>query len=113
MKTIGAFEIIDHGVDGEQYFPGCGVAFTDFEDCFTGIGETAVSALGDALEHIGTSDWDVASLESRPDFRAQADTLSPVSRIDPCEECAADPNHADRHDNEVHHYVSIRVAPAA
>ena len=44
MKKITEFEIVSHGIDGEQYFPGCGVACTSFDDVATGIGDTEQEA---------------------------------------------------------------------
>lgn len=50
MNTVIAYEIVDHGFDGASYFPGCGVAFTDFDEVYTGAGNTAAEALEDAIE---------------------------------------------------------------
>jgi hypothetical protein len=54
-KRILDHEVVDHGVEGEQYFQGCGVAYTDFDDVATGIGDTYNDALADALEGLATS----------------------------------------------------------
>lgn len=48
------FEIIDHGWDNPDYFQGCGVAFTQWQHCVTGAGDTALEALEDALEQTWT-----------------------------------------------------------
>jgi hypothetical protein len=93
------FEIVDHGCDGEQYFPGCGVAFTSFDGCVTGIGDSAREAAEDACEVLsqGLPDgmtWDafadldreVAEMSDAPSFDAEDPEISP----------------------EWHHYVSIR-----
>jgi len=50
MKMIGKFEVVDHGIDGDQYFQGCGLTFTSYEDIATGIGENFAEAVDDALE---------------------------------------------------------------
>jgi hypothetical protein len=50
MRLVTAYEIVDHGPDAESYFPGCGVAFTKFDQCFTGMGATAGDALNDAID---------------------------------------------------------------
>jgi len=47
---IGKFEVIDHGVNGSQYFQGCGVSFTEFDHVVTGYGDNFSEALEDALE---------------------------------------------------------------
>lgn len=62
-KGIEAYQVIDHGVEHSQYFQGCGVAFTEFVDCFTGIGDTAREALDDAIENAAMAGYSVESLE--------------------------------------------------
>jgi hypothetical protein len=85
------FEIIDHGCDGEQYFPGCGVSFTKYTDVITGIGDSAYEAGADAYNMLDSlpSDADTSALESAlNDLSETEDAIS---------------------DNpEFHHYVSIR-----
>lgn len=39
MKAINEIEIVDHGLDHSQYFQGCGVFGTNFNDVVTGIGD--------------------------------------------------------------------------
>lgn len=48
------FDFVDHGVHHHQMFPGCGVAFTEFDYAFNGIGHTARQAAEDALENAAT-----------------------------------------------------------
>lgn len=54
--NLTSYEIIRHGVDGSQYFQGCGTCFTDFDFVQTGIGSTEKEAFDDALECIATSE---------------------------------------------------------
>lgn len=49
-KPVASYEVIDHGIEHSQYFQGCGVAFTEYADCFTGCGNDASEALDDAIE---------------------------------------------------------------
>lgn len=58
-KTVRAFELEDHGTDHAQYFPGAGIALTDFEDIGTGVGNTPAQALEDALEVLAMSGWNI------------------------------------------------------
>src|SRR3954467_11741329 len=44
------YQVLDHGVDGSQYFPGCGVYGTRYTDVATGIGESAREAGIDAFD---------------------------------------------------------------
>lgn len=46
------YEIINHGPDHCQYWPGCGTAYTDFAHVVTGIGVDAVEAYNDAVEQV-------------------------------------------------------------
>ena len=49
-------QVINHGIEHSQYFQGCGVSFTHYDDCFTGIGASPGKAYNDALEQIAYSD---------------------------------------------------------
>lgn len=62
-KQVIEFEVIDHGIEHEQYFQGCGVSFTKFEDCFTGIGSNASEALEDALDQAEQFGYDTSDIE--------------------------------------------------
>jgi hypothetical protein len=50
------FEIVNHGPDYPDYFQGCGVAFTPFDNVVTGIGNTAKEAYFDALDSMAQQD---------------------------------------------------------
>ena len=94
MKTVIAYEIIDHGVEHEQYFQGCGTAFTEFTDVYTGIGDTPKDALEDALESAAWDDWNVDGIEN--DLSDESDIPEPED---------------DEEDGlcELYHYVSLRL----
>jgi hypothetical protein len=84
------FEIIDHGCDGEQYFPGCGASLTKFTDVITGMGDSAYEAGADAYNMLDSlSDVDCSALEK---------ALADLSEVDD----------AISDNPEWHHYVSIR-----
>jgi hypothetical protein len=61
-KTVAEYEIVDHGVEHNQYFQGCGTAFTRFTDVATGVGDDPQAALDDALESLAQSGWDVEEI---------------------------------------------------
>lgn len=65
MRPIVEFEIIDHGVEHEQYFQGCGLAFTSFKDVSTGCGYGCAEAIDDALEQLAMNDWETEGMEQR------------------------------------------------
>lgn len=90
MKNIKSFEIIDHGVENSQYFQGCGVAFTEFTDVATGIGDSAADALEDALEFLAQNDWDTKLIEIKYPFMSKK-------------------NDVPANSEDVYHYVSVRV----
>lgn len=94
-KRITDYEIIDHGVQHSQYFPGCGVAFTYFSHVVTGIGETAFEAALNAIEQIQMlGDYDTDGIEIAHLVRMPGD--------DRLKDESGD-IHPD-----FHHYVSIR-----
>lgn len=90
MKTIVDYQIIDHGVQHSQYFQGCGVSFTPFDEVATGIGESAYEALEDALDSLGQNDWNVNTIKNN-----MSKHLTVPADLDDC-----------------YHYVSIRVKVA-
>lgn len=97
-KQVTVWEIVDHGVDHAQYFPGQGVCNTEFTDVATGTGATYVEALDDTIEQLATGGWDVDLLAAAEAMHPDADTFE-IGLEDDEEE----PN------NEVWYYVSVMV----
>lgn len=64
-KTITDFELVDHGIEHEQYFQGCGTAFTSYAECYTGCGDNPAEAVDDCLEQIACCGVDVDGMEAR------------------------------------------------
>ena len=92
-KSINSFQVLDHGVQHEQYFQGCGTAFTPFESVATGIGESPYDAMEDALEQLA-HEWEIDSV---------GNTLSKKSQLPESE------NNEGESAEGVYHYVSVRV----
>lgn len=90
MKKITDQQILDHGVNGSQYFQGCGTYGTDYTEVYTGIGDSPHEALEDALEQAATSDWDVEGITN--------DLSKEITIPEDAEE-----------ESELHHFVSIRL----
>jgi hypothetical protein len=66
MKTIGEFELIDHGAEHAQHFQGCGVAFTPYDNVATGVGNDPSEAFDDCLEMIAQQgNWDLEGMRER------------------------------------------------
>lgn len=63
MKRIRDYKLEWQGVHYPDYFQGAGTAYTDWNVCFTGCGETAKEASEDALEQAAQCDYDVENVE--------------------------------------------------
>ena len=59
-KTITAFRV-SWTADHEQYWQGHGVAFTEYDECVTGCGETLREAFEDAVEQLAMDGFDVGA----------------------------------------------------
>lgn len=94
-KAIEAFEVLDHGVEHEQYFQGCGVSMTEFTDVATGNGSSVAEAVDDALDQLAQMDWDTEGMEAR--IRKEYGRIPKRRTV------------LKRHGDECWHYVSIRV----
>jgi hypothetical protein len=102
MRTCYEFQLLDHGIDHAQYFPGCGVAFTEYKQCFTGCGSNCAEAINDALEQIAMStDYDVTELEKRMLYENGLTEWPTVPNTDKA--------HEENEESELYYYVSIRV----
>ena len=80
MKTIEGYEIIYHGIEYSDYFQGCGVAYTEFTDVATGIGNSEQEAIGDAMDQLAQKDWETSSsdLQNAYDEADPTDIISPI-----------------------------------
>src|SRR5207248_7017098 len=102
MRRIEDFELVDHGIDHEQYFQGCGVAFTDYTDVATGIGDNPAEAIDDALDQLAQNNWDVSGMEER----ILRECL-PRNSKRPRRKLPTKPRVTARH-GDAHYFVSIR-----
>lgn len=101
--TILDFQVLDHGEDGSQYFPGCGTS-VDFDYVVTGVGDTAAEALDDALESAAQDDATASPLQERAmrDYLSDPDK-SAFDTLDHSE-CG----NPDESEHDWYHYVSVR-----
>jgi hypothetical protein len=121
LKKIEDYSIRDHGVDGEQYFQGAGVAFTKWKDCFTGIGDSPGEALEDALEQLACAgEYDAESLPEGWDeglLKLTDDKIRPILEKNcECSECKNEQGARECTrdcdcfaQSELHYYVTIFV----
>lgn len=101
-KPITDYELIDHGIDGAQYFQGYTTSFTKFNRCETGCGANFAEALDDCFEQIASDgEYEIDGLEDR------------IKKDDDVTEWPTKPNtneyHAENEDSEMYYYVSIRL----
>lgn len=100
--TVTDFEVLDHGEDGSQYFPGCGTAHSKFAHVATGVGDTGAEALADALEDMAQVDATVSPLQER----IMRDYVSEPDRN--CHANCGDDCHNGDEAHDWHRYVSVR-----
>ena len=94
-SKVKDWELVDLGIDHEQYFAGFGVAFTDYTDCVVGIGDNPREALDDALEN-ADQEIDIAEIfKLYPDFLDAAKMQA--ASVEPTEE-----------NEEQHYYIGLR-----
>jgi len=105
MKKIIEYEIVDHGVEHEQYFQGCGVSHTKFDEVYTGIGSSLREALRDADEQMSMS---LGTYLQNDELEEEIENASNESLI-PKEEMHTDCGDDDCYAADVWHYASIRV----
>ena len=103
MKRIEGYKIIVRGVEWPEYFQGCGISCTRFDDVATGVGNSVVEAAEDAMEQLAQGDWDT---ESNPELLAELEGLDEKDLIEEWME----ENDIDEEEPETPYvYVSIRV----
>ena len=102
MKTISEFEIVDHGIEHEQYFQGCGISCTEYEGVATGCGDNYAEAVDDALESLAQQDWETEGMEKRI-LRQEWGRMKRVLPTKPAVKASAE---------DCHYYLSIRVKEA-
>lgn len=100
MKTIQEYEIVDHGIEHEQYFQGCGTAFTRFETVATGIGNGLKQALNDAADQLAEQGYEISN-----ELQSEIDSLDSKET----EETHTDCGDEECYSQDVYYYASIRV----
>ena len=102
MRTIGEFELTDHGIHHSQYFQGCGLSSgccgESFENVATGIGDNPAEAIDDCLEQMAQAGFETEDMEAR------------IMKQEGWDKLPKTPNAYKLHDNsgELHYHVSIR-----
>ena len=96
-RPVVEFELVDHGIEHEQYFQGCGTSCTPYTGCATGVGDNPADAIEDALDSLAMDDWDVEGM-----YECIMDELG-VNKL------PKTPRVLAKHGEEAHYYFSIRV----
>jgi hypothetical protein len=102
MATVKAFEFRDYGVDHAQYFQGAGTAYTDWDQVYVGVGDSAFEAGKDALDSL-CSGAEHVTMETFLDLEARA------SELDNAEDAHAECDLDDDDGCELNHYVALFV----
>jgi len=100
LKSVGEFQIVDHGIEHSQYFQGCGVACTKYEYVVTGIGDNCEEALEDCLDQIMTDGFNTSSIENSEDIKQYKGAIARD------QQSVSKHIHADA--DEWNYYLSIR-----
>jgi hypothetical protein len=93
-KTITDHKIEDHGVEHEQYFQGCGISHSKWDEVASGVGSSPREAYEDALDSLSQNNWAVDTLPSGGE-------LSNKSELPEADD--------DDSPDALHHYVCVYV----
>lgn len=63
VTGVTAWVLMDHGIEYFQYFQGCGISYTIFENVVTGVGNNLAEAVDDCLEQVAMNGAMVDGLE--------------------------------------------------
>lgn len=115
-RTVERFEFRDLGVDHAQYFQGAGVAYTDWDAVYVGVGDTAREAADGALEQFYQASDAIVQEDFLSLMERQQNALdNEASAHEDCT-CECEPGNdlneclGDCHDDcELNHYVALYV----
>lgn len=62
MQKVIKYQVNDHGPQNCQMFQGHGTAFSDWDDCAIGTGDSFKEAFEDAKGSLAQNDWDVSKI---------------------------------------------------
>ena len=113
MRKVESFELVDHGIEPSQYFPGCWAAFTPYTDVVTGIGDNPAEAIKDCLEQMANYDGftlvDLEELDRRMlESEYQTEWPTEPSVCGPCEYKGGVYEATECDGCEMHYRISIR-----
>lgn len=97
VKEAVEWEIVDHGMMLSDYFGGCGVCFSSYEDCYTGVGDNPREALMDAINIAEDCQWDCSRMDAEAREMPEVPSVSAIQ-----EETKQDME-------DVYYFVSIRL----
>jgi hypothetical protein len=86
-RTVADYELRDYGIDHAQYFQGAGVAYTDWEDCFIGVGNNAEDAAEDAITAAYDNGWTFTTDPDLSEFKRTPDAHDECELV--CDACLA------------------------
>jgi hypothetical protein len=100
-RQFDKWQVIDHGIEHSQYFQGCGTAFTEYDQCVTGIGAHFAEAYDDACDMLAQSEPNTVDFNKLDkDTIEQFGTTKGTLPKRPCV--------TSKHGDECYYHVSIR-----
>lgn len=103
IKLVEDHQWVDFGIDGSQYWPGIGVAFTDYDEAFGGAGDNPREAAHDALEQAANSGWELDGTG----LTEAADAMPEQPSV--AEEYPPEGDEEDFADNDLYYYIGLRL----
>jgi len=101
MQKVSEYQLCDHGIDGAQYFSGCGISYTSFDYVSTGCGSNFAEAIDEALDGVAQDGFDSEALE---EAIMLDEGLSKWPTVPNTDKYYTEENG----ENEMYYYVSIR-----
>ncbi len=105
MKTVTTdYGITDYGIENADYFQGHGTAFTEYEYCALGCGDSYREALEDALDSAAQQGFDI-ELEASDLPEQPANNVNSAWEYH-CQHCEQEEH--DNCESNLYYYVGLR-----
>ena len=102
------FEIVNHGIENDQYFQGCGTAFTDWTYCWTGIGQNLTEAVDDACDNIASGGSQLTASDYKAILEQAKQDDNGLSVCGQCEDRTCDNGECEV--DGLYYYASVRYS---
>lgn len=102
-KVVADYYITLHGLEYEQYFQGHGCT-SRWTDCATGVGDSEIEALDDALDSLAQNGWEVSEIE-----KGEAGLIRDLKKMQKSQEEEIQEEVGEDKETNLHFYVSVDV----